>query len=233
MPKSFRHYFRDKSRSERIMLGISWALKASFFLTLIYGLYIGDYIIFLRGIIPLFVVLMPFLLEKYYDIVTPAFMDMMITLAFFLHQSGVVYGIYTIIPQFDMLTHFFSSVVLALSIAVFLYLLDANTEEIKLNAALIALFIVALTAMFGVVWEMGEALVDFLGILSTPAQESLADTMQDLSFDMLGSIFVASLFYYTSRLGVFQSNMAKTDTGVKRILRFHSGTSDIEESLLP
>ena len=229
MSKSFRQYLSEKSASEKAMLTISWILKVSFVLNLISGLFTGDYIIFLRGLLPLFIVVLPFLLEKYYDIYTPAFMDLIITLAFFLHQSGVVYGIYTIIPQFDMVTHFFSAFVLAFSVTVILYLLDSNLKDVKLNAPMIALFTVALTAMFGVIWEMGEALVDLLHLLPTPAQESLADTMQDLSFDMVGSITVAILYLYTARKGSFQRAMADTDMSVKvMIMRYSEKSSGSE-----
>ena len=222
MSKSFRQYFSEKNSGEKVILTISWILKVSFVLNLISGLFTGDYIIFLRGLLPLFVVMLPFLLEKYYDIYTPAFMDLIITLAFFLHQSGVVYGIYTIIPQFDMVTHFFSAVVLAFSITVILYLLDANLRDVRMNAPMIAFFTVALTAMFGVIWEMGEGLVDLLHLLPTPAQESLADTMQDLSFDMLGSITVAIIYLYTAREGSFQRAMADTDRSVKMLVKRYS-----------
>ncbi len=218
MSESFKQYFSDKSRSDRALLLISWILKVNFFINLIIGVMTGNYIVFLRGLLPLFIVLLPFLLEKYYGISTPAFMDLLITLAFFLHQCGVVYGVYTIIPQFDMVTHFFSSFVLAFSITVILYLTDANLEDVKLNIPLIALFTISLTAMFGVIWEMGEALVDLLHLLPTPAQESLADTMQDLSFDMLGSIIVAILYYYTAKKGYFMEAMKETEMSIERLI---------------
>ena len=222
MSRNFRQYFGEKSRGEKAILAVSWILKISFVTTLISGLFTEDYIIFLRGILPIFIVVLPFLLEKYYGIVTPAFLDLVITLAFFLHQSGVVYGIYTILPWFDMFTHAFTSIVLATSIAVIIYLLNENLNVIKLTPGLIALLTVTITATFGVIWEMGEGLVDILGLLPQPAQESLADTMQDLSFDMLGSLIVAISYYCTNRNGMFQRAMEKTNLSVRRLVEARS-----------
>ncbi len=223
---TFREYLMKKGRGERIILVVSWILKISFLMAMLSGIFTGDYILFLRGILPMFIVVLPFLLEKYYDIVTPAFLDLIITLAFFFHQSGVVYGIYTTIPSFDMFTHAFSSIVLATSVAVIFYLLDSNIRDIRLNRGIMALLIVTVTVTFGVIWEMGEALVDILHLLPQPAQESLADTMQDLSFDMLGSILVAAGYLWSSRSGTFQRGMSRTDESVKRLVESYSKRRD-------
>ena len=95
-------------------------------------------------------------------------------------------------PIYDKFGHFFGSVTIALLSFVYVAIIG-RYSKIKFDRLNTFIFIIIFTMALGGLWEIGEFVSDQL--LGTMNQPSLADTMYDLIFDLIGGIFIAILSY--------------------------------------
>ncbi len=144
----------------------------------------------------------PILLKRVWNFKLPVIIDFLIVLSLFLHVGmGGVFDVYCAFPNFDIVTHFVSSVLIAFLALIAIYLLDKYWDGLYINIYAIAFAVVVITMAFGVVWEFGEWTSDALFKLE--AQISLHNTMTDLLVDTIGGIFMALVGIFlikTSRL---------------------------------
>jgi hypothetical protein len=132
----------------------------------------------------------PFFLNRSLKIEIPGILDLMITFALFLHTGiGGVLDVYYAFPNFDIATHFISSVLIAFLALITLYILDEYWDGLYMNTYAMAFGVVVITMALGVVWEFGEWTSDTLFGLG--AQWGLQDTMTDLLVDTIGGIVLA------------------------------------------
>ena len=132
----------------------------------------------------------PILLKRIWNFKLPQIIDFLIVFALFLHVGmGGVFDVYSAFPDFDIITHFVSAVLIAFLALIVIYLLDKNWDGLYINIYAIAFAVVVITMASGVAWELGEWAWDALFGLG--AQTSLHDTMTDLLVDTIGGIFLA------------------------------------------
>ena len=158
-------------------------------------------LICLSGII---VSAVPIFLKRYLKVEVPDVLDLLITLALFLHTGavGVFDNIYHILPEFDLVTHFASSVVVAFIALIALYLLDEYWDGLHINIYAMAFAVVVITMACGVVWELGEwAIGKLWGIYF---QVDLDDTMIDLLVDTIGATVMAVIGIYLIKNGTLK-----------------------------
>ena len=210
--KSLKDYFTKRRTSEKIYLVLSWIFKFGFILLFFHYIFVVDFASVIRTTILLVIIFLVPILDMYYDIAIPAFLDLIMTLAIFLHIFGMEFGIYDKFYYYDSILHTFSSMVLATLIMVSLFVIERNYSKIQMSINLIALFTVFTTMALGVVWEIGEFLMDqFLG---TTTQPDLYDTMMDLILDTLGAIIVVVVFTLALHKGM-GSAMEDFDESIK------------------
>lgn len=105
-----------------------------------------------------------------------------------LHISFLIFGLYTILPQLDMLMHFLGGVWATM---LFFYLFGNifQNELYSNNTEVIKIIIVAISfaILIGVLWEFFEFIATI--ITSMQLQGNLADTMKDLLMDIIGGAF--------------------------------------------
>ena len=143
----------------------------------------------------------PIFLKRYLKIEIPGVLDLLITLALLLHTGvvGVFDNIYHILPEFDLVTHFVSSVLVAFIALIALYLLNEYWDGLHLNIYTMAFAAVVITMALGVVWELGEWTIGKLcGIYF---QVGLDDTMIDLLVDTTGATVMAVTGIYLIKKG--------------------------------
>ena len=158
-------------------------------------------LICLSGII---VSVVPIFLKRHLKVEVPYVLDLMIVLALFLHTGavGVFDNIYYILPEFDLVTHFVSSLLVAFIALIALYLLDEYWEGLHINIYALAFAVVVITMACGVVWELGEwAIGKLWGI---PFQVDLDDTMIDLLVDTIGATVMAVIGIYLIKNGTLK-----------------------------
>lgn len=132
----------------------------------------------------------PILLKRVWNFKLPVIIDFLIVFALFLHVGlGGVFDVYYAFPDFDIITHFVSAVLIAFLALIAIYILDKYWDGLYMNIYAIAFAVLVITMASGVVWELGEWTSDALFGLG--AQWSLDDTMTDLLVNTIGGIFMA------------------------------------------
>ncbi len=215
--KNLKEYFFREGRRGAVYLAIAWIMKISFVSLSAHALLKGDYLMALKSFLAFLALLIPPVLDIYYDIQVPAFLDLIITAALFLHQQGLFHDIYTKIPFYDSILHTFSSITLATLTIITLYIWERNSKNMCMSINLIAFFTVITTMALGVVWEIGEFTIDQLFGYNT--QPGLVDTMHDLILDTLGAILVALLSLYSVKRGKLGKSLMDLDESVRRKMK--------------
>jgi len=139
----------------------------------------------------IFLSFIPMILNKNYKIHLPLILDILITLALFLHIGGVLLDAYQLIPFYDVLTHFVSSFIIAFLSFISIYIIDEFWDGLQMDKYALAFIVVLLTVSLGVVWEFAEWSSDIF--FGTHEQWGYNDTIKDLSVDMLAGIVLAIL----------------------------------------
>jgi hypothetical protein len=135
-----------------------------------------------------FLTFLPTIITKRFKIVLPWEIIFLIVLALFLHSLGFVFNLYHL-PGWDVVTHFASSILIALLGFTIVVILDRYTKSIKLNKTSVAFLILIFTLSGGVIWELGEFAYDSL--VESTQQGGYLDTMRDLLVDLIGGLFIA------------------------------------------
>ncbi len=113
--------------------------------------------------------------------------------------GGTIYGLYEIIPFYDILLHTMSGVLLG---GLGYYLFGIFSKDRSYNLTLMFLFIISFAILGGVVWEIWEFATDhFLGYNSQKyalangellvGHSAIIDTMTDLMCDLGGALAFA------------------------------------------
>jgi uncharacterized membrane protein YjdF len=104
-----------------------------------------------------------------------------------LHLSGIVFRLYWSVPHYDTLMHFLGGFWVAMMTN---YLLQKRKNNVfKNDFFLKIIFIVGAVMIVGFFWELQEFFIDqfiFHKVLIT--QESITDTMTDLTADFMGAV---------------------------------------------
>jgi uncharacterized membrane protein YjdF len=104
-----------------------------------------------------------------------------------LHLSDIVFRLYRSVPHYDTLMHFLGGFWVAMMTN---YLLQKRKNNVfKNDFFLKIIFIVGAVMIVGFFWELQEFFIDqfiFHKVLIT--QESITDTMTDLTADFMGAV---------------------------------------------
>jgi hypothetical protein len=169
---------------------VSYILKAIIVIFFISAIWRNNWIIAFgcfAGI--MFTILLPIVLKLKFNITLPWILDLMITVAFFIHICGDVLYAYDTIPSYDKIAHFVSACVVALVVLIAVYILNEYWGGLQADKYGTAFVVIITTVAMGVVWEFREWSADALFGMQT--QLSLEDTMTDLLVNALGGVFIA------------------------------------------
>ncbi len=147
--------------------------------------------------VALAIVQLPAVLERDYQIPMDPAVTLWITAAAFLHALGTV-GIpgsgatfYRTVGWWDHLTHALSASVVAAVGYATVRAIDRHSAAVSLPPRFAFVFVISFTLAFGVLWEVLEFGLGFLGTVtgaSVLTQYGLEDTMLDLLFDLGGGV---------------------------------------------
>ena len=119
----------------------------------------------------------------------------------FLHIFATIYHLYWLFPWFDIPMHFLGGFLLAI---IFFYFwrfahISIGTGVSSVPNVFVALVLtLGFVALIGVFWEFYEFLHDFYlltGGKISVFQNSFADTVKDLFFDLVGGTTAFAIFY--------------------------------------
>jgi len=170
-------------------LVISWILKALMVLLILMAVVRGMGSWVFGGIIALILCMIPTFINWKWKATVPVAIDILVTLALLIHIGGEVTAAYFIMPHYDTIAHFTSSLLIACIAFVAIYALDRYWGGLSMDIYVMAFFVVIMAMALGVVWEFTEWASDIYS--GTWAQRGNQDTMGDLLIDTLGGIVMA------------------------------------------
>jgi len=204
---------------EKTSLLISYLLKITFLIILLFiALPNQDYLWITSSAISLFLSLIPTILRYLKIFTLPGIIDLMITLALFMHVGiGGVFDLYLAYPNFDILTHYFSGFLVAFLIFTALYLVDLNWDEFKIHPYAIAIGTIIGTMALGVIWEWAEWIGDYL--FNLQSQLDLFDTMLDLLMDTIGALSMALLGIRMHNKGEYKTFVSQLEKDTEALIQ--------------
>ncbi|WP_075980176.1 hypothetical protein [Bacillus massilinigeriensis] len=170
----------------------------------------SDYVLMiLQCVFGSIIIFLPSKVEKRFNIDIPDIMEIIFFIFLFCAiYLGEVRNFYFRIPYWDLILHGFSAVMLgALGLVIVNFFNDAENLNIQLSPFFVALFAFCFAVTCGAIWEIYEFMADWL--LGTNMQkfilsdgtvllgrEAVADTMEDINVDALGSLLMSIFGYF-------------------------------------
>ncbi|MDI6738176.1 MAG: hypothetical protein QME12_06730 [Nanoarchaeota archaeon] len=191
-----------------IGVALAWIFRLFLIISGIGYLYLGETISFIMFLFMFILTLVPVMLEQLYDLEFHWVFELAVSMMISLHMLGTM-GAYFWIPMYDSLLHMFSSAMLAL-IGFSLIFSYNYAGRIKVSMAFMGIFTFLWTMAIGSLWEIIEFIWDnivvfFWGSIIPVTyefgfmQNSLFDTMSDLSIDGATAVLVAMACVFAVR----------------------------------
>ena len=190
----------DKSSLRLGGIILSYFLKIIMIIFLIISIWKLHWIWIFGSILAIIVSFIPTILKRNYQITLPLALDILITIALLLHVGGGLLGAYGI-PNYDTLTHFISSFLVAFLAFIIIYILHVYWDGLIMDKYAMALVVIFATIAMGVVWEFNEWITDL--IFGTTEQWGYSDTIKDLFIDTLAGIVMAIIGVSMIKRGSF------------------------------
>lgn len=195
-------------------IALTWLFRLFLVISGIAYLYYGETVTFIMFLFMLILTLVPVMLEELYDLKFHWVFNFAISMMIALHMFGTM-GAYFWIPMYDNLLHMFSSA--ALAFIGFSLIFSYNyAGKIKVSMGFMGIFTFLWTMGIGAVWEIIEFIWDNIVVFFWGSvipvtyefgfmQNSLFDTMTDLSLDGTAGILIAMLCVFAVRRGKKES----------------------------
>ena len=166
---------------DKIQHGLIWLLRVLALGALAYAVIGGNYEQLINGSFAIFLLFVPDIIQRRYDIKLPVEFSFLIVL--FMYGSGVLgemQGFYDRYFWWDSMLHISSGVMLGFAGFLMLYTLY-HRKKLQTSPFWISFFAFCFALALGAVWEIFEFTMD--QIFNTKMQPSGVDTMWDLIFD--------------------------------------------------
>ncbi|MDY6965125.1 MAG: hypothetical protein SVM80_04040 [Halobacteriota archaeon] len=167
---------------------IPYFLRIVSLLLLAVAFYRRDMLGIIACIITVVISFIPTILKRDFKITLPWSLDLLMASALLLHVGGYIFGVYNLIPGYDTITHFFSSIFVSFMAFVIIYILDEYWEGLRMDTYAMGFVVIIFTMAMGAVWELFEWAVDSL--FGIDLQWGLQDTMMDLLVDSIAGVIM-------------------------------------------
>ncbi|MDY6932582.1 MAG: hypothetical protein SVJ22_11795, partial [Halobacteriota archaeon] len=168
---------------------------------LIMAIWERDLVGVIACVLTIIVSFIPTVLERDFKITLPWSLDLLMASALLLHVGGNTLKAYYLIPGYDTITHFVSSIFISFLAFVVIFILDKYWDGLLMDTYALAFVVVIFTMAMGVVWELFEWGIDLL--FGIELQWGLQDTMKDLLVDTVAGIIMAVFGVYLVKRGSF------------------------------
>jgi hypothetical protein len=207
----------DKTRLKLGGIILSYLLKIVMILFLIISIWKLHWVWIFGCILAIIVSLIPTILKRNYQITLPLVLEILIILALLLHVGGGLLGAYNI-PNYDTLTHFISSFLVAFLAFVIIYILHVYWDGLIMDKYAMAFLVIITTIAMGVVWEFNEWITDL--IFKTTEQWGYTDTLKDLFIDTIAGTIMAIIGVTMIKRGSFDEMTEELGKQIdKRIIK--------------
>jgi len=200
---------------------LSYILKIIMIIFLIISIWKLHWVWIFGCTLAIIVSLVPTILKRNYQITLPPVLEILVTFTLILHIGGGLLGAYGI-PNYDTLTHFISSFLVAFLAFVIIYILDEYWDGLMMDKYAMAFVVIFTTIAMGVVWEFNEWITDI--IFGTTEQWGYTDTIKDLFIDTLAGIVMAIIGVTMIKRGSFEEMTEEFGEQLdKRIIKSKKG----------
>ncbi len=179
---------------KHISLIFSWAMRAFMFASSIYYVYKEDIFGAIIIALALGFALIPEIFRLVYNVRLHWIYDILFTLLITGHMVGFM-GMYEQSLIYDDFLHIIGAFILGIFGFMMIYSYDYS-EKIKITLPFLMFFTILWTIGIGAIWEITEFLWDNIATFSSEfgfAQDSLLDTMIDLSWDFICGVLATLL----------------------------------------
>jgi len=188
-----------KEICSRRFCSFSYLLKAVMIISLILALWKKDYTWVVGTFIGLFISFLPSLLKRDAKFTLPWILDFFIALVTILHVGGRLLDFYITIENYQLVTRFFISVLVALIGLSMIYILDEHWDGLKMDKYAMAFITIIFTMAVGVILEF----VKWLNVSGTYYVKTNHVLMLNLSADTVAGIIIAIIGVSLIKSGKF------------------------------
>ena len=188
-----------KEVCRRQFCSFSYLLKIVMIISLILALWKKDYAWVVGTFIGLLISLLPSILKRDAKFTLPWILDFFIALVTILHVGGRLLDFYITVENYQLVTRFFISVLVALIGLSMIYILDEHWDGLKMDKYAMAFITVIFTMAVGVILEF----VKWLNVSGTYYTRTNHVLMLNLSADTVAGIIIAIIGVNLIKSGKF------------------------------
>lgn len=189
-----------KDVCRRQFCSFSYLLRIVMIISLILALWKKDYTWVVGTFIGLFISFLPSFLKRDVKFTLPWILDLFIALVTILHVGGRLLDYYYTIENYQLVTRFFISVLVALIGLSMIYILDEHWDGLKMDKYAMAFVTIIFTMAVGVILEF----VKWLNVTGTYYVKTNQALMLNLSADTVAGIIIALIGVNLIKSGQFE-----------------------------
>jgi len=168
-------------------------------ISLILAIWKKDYVWVVGTFFGLFISILPSIIKKDVKFTLPWVFDFLIAIVTILHVGGRLLDFYYNIDNYQLITRFFISILVAFISLAMIYILDEHWDGLKMDKYAMAFLTIILTMGIGVILE----LVKWLNVTGTYYIKTNAALMTNLLADTLAGIIIAGIGVNLIKSGKF------------------------------
>jgi len=178
----------------------SFLLRIVMITSLILAVWKKDFVWVVGTFIGLFVSILPSILKKDVKFTLPWLLDFLIALVTILHMGGRLLDFYYTIENYQLITRFFISILVAFIGLAMIYILDEHWDGLRMDKYAMAFVTVIFTMAVGVFLEF----IKWINVTGTYYVKTNNVLMLNLSLDTIAGIFIAIIGVSLIKSGRFE-----------------------------
>jgi hypothetical protein len=181
-------------------VSVSFILRIVMVISLILAVWKEDYVWVVGTFIGFFISILPSILKRDTKFTLPWILDLLIALVTILHMGGRLLNFYYTIENYQIITRFFISTLVAFIGLAMIYVLDEHWDGLKMDKYAMGFVTVIFTMAIGVFLEF----IKWLNITGTYYEKTNQVLMINLSADTVAGIIIAIIGVNLIKSGRFE-----------------------------
>jgi len=178
----------------------TFLLRIVMIISIILAVWKKDWVWVVGTFIGLFISFLPSIIKKDAKFTLPWILDFLIALVTILHMGGRLFDYYYTIENYQIITRFFISILVAFIALSMIYILDEHWDGLKMDKYATAFITVIFTMAVGVFLEF----VKYLNVTGTYYVKTNHVLMLNLSADTIAGIIIAIIGVNLIKTGKFE-----------------------------
>jgi hypothetical protein len=180
-------------------LSFTFSFRIVMIISVIIAIWRRDWVWVVGTCIGLFISILPSIIKKDVKFTLPWILDFLIALVTILHMGGRLFDYYYTIENYQLLTRFFISVLVAFIGLSMIYILDEHWDGLRMDKYAMGFVTVIFTMAVGVILEF----VKYINVTGTYYVKTNQVLMLNLSADTVAGIIIAIIGVNLIKSGKF------------------------------